>query len=448
MAAQRKSDPSKPPRPASENEESTRFDGDTHLRDSASPDRGKSQAPFGPGTQFGRYQILKELGQGEMGAVFLAHDQQLERQVALKVPSFSANPDPTLLARFYREARAAARLQHTGICPVYDVGEIEGRHYISMAFLAGTPLRNFLKGSGRQSGKPAAQVVRKIALAMHEAHSHDIIHRDLKPANVMINPRNEPVVMDFGLARELDEDEGRLTRTGAVMGTPAYMSPEQVDGHDIGSSADIYSLGVIFYELLTGELPFQGSMMSILRQIATDSPRPPVEVDADVDPILQDLCLSMLAKHPSGRPESMKAVADHLAEWLKRFPESNHAEKPSIQTASQSRPENEDVEATMVTRGHQPTDGGAVETSTIVISESSTATQGNNDDAMENQRVRWIATAAGVLAVIAVGLSVIRPQSRTVRYSLDGESWPVILERNVFPDCFNLHCLRKGLLAV
>lgn len=156
MAAHRKSDPAKPP--SREHDETTRFDGDTHHRD-ASPVPQGIQAAFGPGTHFGRYQILKEIGHGEMGAVFLAHDQQLERQVALKIPSFSSNPDPTSVARFYLEARAAARLQHTGICPVYDVGEIDGRHYISMAFLAGTPLREFLKGSSGQwkIGRPGSR---------------------------------------------------------------------------------------------------------------------------------------------------------------------------------------------------------------------------------------------------------------------------------------------------
>jgi formylglycine-generating enzyme required for sulfatase activity/serine/threonine protein kinase len=271
-----------------------------------------------PLTQFGRYRITKELGRGAMGAVYLAHDQQLDREIALKIPKFDSEMNADLLERFYREARAAAALQHPGICPVFDVGELDGQHYITMGFIKGRPLRDFTKSSKRQEGKQVARVIRKIALAMAEAHEHNVTHRDLKPANIMINQKNEPVVMDFGLARRSAEGEEQLTHTGTVIGTPAYMSPEQVEGDNahVGPAADIYSLGVIFYELLTGQLPFQGNLMSILRQISMDNPRPPVELHSDTDPTLQALCLRMLAKQASDRPESMQQVAKELSDWL------------------------------------------------------------------------------------------------------------------------------------
>jgi formylglycine-generating enzyme required for sulfatase activity/predicted Ser/Thr protein kinase len=271
-----------------------------------------------PPTEFGRYRIIKELGRGAMGAVYLAEDEQLGRKVALKIPQFDGTVTESQLIRFYREARSAGNLRHSGICPVYDVGSLDGQHYISMAFIEGRPLRDFTKSSRRQDEKSVAHIVRKIALAMAEAHQQSVIHRDLKPANVMIDTKNEPVVMDFGLARRVVEDEEKLTHTGTLIGTPAYMSPEQVDGDSskVGPSADIYSLGVILYELLTGELPFQGSLLSILKQIATKEPPSPVELHAEIDPTLGNLCLRMLAKQEKDRPDSMKAVARELSTWL------------------------------------------------------------------------------------------------------------------------------------
>ncbi len=213
----------------------------TVIEDSVSINANRRVSADAPPTKFGRYKILKELGRGAMGAVYLAQDEQLDRKVALKIPQFGGALNSGLLERFYREARAAGNLRHPGICPVYDVGEIDGQHYITMAYIEGRPLRDFSKSSKRQADKQTARVIRKIALAMAEAHDQNVIHRDLKPANIMIDTKNEPVVMDFGLARRAAEGEERLTHTGTVIGTPAYMSPEQVDGdnENVGPAADI-----------------------------------------------------------------------------------------------------------------------------------------------------------------------------------------------------------------
>lgn len=290
---------------------------ETMIEDSRSGDRARISNDA-PRTQFGRYRIVQELGRGAMGAVYLAHDELLDREVALKIPQFDAGINDDLLERFYREARAAAALQHSGICPVYDVGELDGQHYITMAFIKGRPLRDFTKSSKRQKGKQVARVIRKVAMAMSEAHDHNVVHRDLKPANIMINDKNEPVVMDFGLARRSTEGEERLTHTGTVIGTPAYMSPEQVDGDNnhVGPHSDVYSLGVIFYEMLTGQLPFQGNLMSILKQISMSEPKTPIEIHADIDPSLQAICLSMMSKKKEDRPASMSDVARDLTMWL------------------------------------------------------------------------------------------------------------------------------------
>ncbi len=196
-----------------------------------------------------------------MGSVYLAHDGQLDRSVALKVPHFTPEDGPEILDRFYREARSAATLDHPNVCPIYDVGQIDGHHYVSMAFVEGRPLADLVEADKRLSQRQAAILVRQVAMAMAEAHRRGIIHRDLKPANIMINPRHEPVIMDFGLARRSDKRDAQLTKSGAIVGTPAYMSPEQVKGDPtgIGPGCDIYSLGVVLYELLTGRLPFEGS---------------------------------------------------------------------------------------------------------------------------------------------------------------------------------------------
>ncbi len=279
--------------------------------------------------QFGRYRVVRALGKGAMGMVYLAEDSQLQRQVALKTPHFEQEPTPELLERFYREARAAANLNHPNICPVHDVGQIEGTHYISMAYIDGHPLTAFIS-SKPQPERQILIVVRKLALALAEAHEHGIVHRDLKPANIMVDRRNEPIIMDFGLARQIARDQNvRITQSGMLIGTPAYMSPEQIDGesHKVGPAADQFSLGVILYELLTGQLPFRGSLSAVIAQIITKDPTPPSQFRPDLDPRTEALCLKMLAKNPTGRFASLTAVADEIALIL-RTP----AAKPTAQT--------------------------------------------------------------------------------------------------------------------
>ena len=269
---------------------------------------------------FGRYRIEKQLGRGAMGAVYLAHDTQLDRPVALKTPTFNTTTDAEMVERFYREARAAANLRHAGICPVFDVGEIDGTHYISMAYIEGKPLSGIVNIDKPLPTRTAVSLMRKIALALDHAHGHGVIHRDLKPANIMIDRERQPLIMDFGLARQIDkQDQTRLTQNGMILGTPAYMSPEQIQGDlGAGKQSDIYSLGVILFELLTGDIPFQGTIAAIIGQVVTQDAPPPSEFRKEVDAELDAICQKMMARKIGDRYASMKELAQALTNYLRR----------------------------------------------------------------------------------------------------------------------------------
>jgi predicted Ser/Thr protein kinase len=286
------------------------------------PTAGPAAAPTAPAElpeQFGRYRIVKRLGQGGMGSVYLARDSQLDRQVALKVPLFSAADGPEVLERFIREAQAAAAIHHANICPVYDVGRIDGVPYVTMAYIEGRPLSELVQEGKPLPQRPAAALVQKLALALAEAHRHGVVHRDLKPGNVMVNRRQEPVIMDFGLARRINKEDARLTKAGQVLGTPAYMPPEQVAGDlkAMGPACDVYSLGAMLYELLTGRTPFRGPAMAVLGQILTQEPEPPSKLRPGLDPALEAICLRAMAKKPADRFASMEAMAGALGRYLK-----------------------------------------------------------------------------------------------------------------------------------
>jgi serine/threonine protein kinase len=287
--------------------------------------------------QFGRYQILSKLGQGGMGSVYLARDTQLDRRVALKVPHFTAEDGPEVLQRFHREARAAAMLHHPNLCPVYDVGQINGIHYLTMAYIEGEPLGKVLSAGGRLPLRQAAALVHRLTLALQEAHSRGIIHRDLKPSNIMVTANREPVVMDFGLALRTSQGGTRLTQSGVIVGTPAYMAPEQVAGdvQTIGPACDIYSLGVILYELVTGRLPFEGPVAAILGQILHMEPEPPSKHRPDLDSQLGSICQRAMAKKVPDRFASMGHFAVALADYLET------GERPAAEQVSAATTANE-----------------------------------------------------------------------------------------------------------
>jgi serine/threonine protein kinase len=253
-----------------------------------------------------------------MGAVYLAHDTQLGRPVALKIPFLNGPDAENARARFLREARAAAALRHPGICPIYDLGEIDGIPYLTMALINGQPLTRKVGRSNPLPVVEALTLVQAVALALQAAHDAGVIHRDLKPANILIDEHGEPIVMDFGLARRDDPVSTHLTQEGQVLGTPVYMPPEQIEGNvaAMGPACDVYSLGVVLYELLTGTVPFQGDLLALASQITLDPPQPPSLIRPEIDRRLDDLCLKALAKKPGERWPSMKAFATAVASCL------------------------------------------------------------------------------------------------------------------------------------
>jgi len=262
----------------------------------------------------GRYQIIEQIGEGAMGSVYAAMDTTLQRKVALKFPKFSTNSREALY-RFYTEARAAAAIRHPNICPIYDVGEIKCQYYISMALIEGDPLSVVAKNTGPFSEKEIARLIVRIAAALQTAHQHGVVHRDLKPANIMIDNQGEPIIMDFGLAQR-ETEEPRITKTGAVMGTPSYMSPEQVIGTNVGPPTDIYSLGVIVYELISGQVPFEGSIGKILVDILELRPPDLQKLNDQISPRFEEICSMMLSKRVSDRYASMEVVAETFQEFL------------------------------------------------------------------------------------------------------------------------------------
>ncbi len=263
------------------------------------------------GKNFGRYRIESKLGEGGMGAVYEAYDTALDRPVAIKVPRLAV---AGLAVRFVREAQAAAGLRHPNICPIFDVGEIDGTHFLTMAFVRGEPLSSRVGGRRPFDTADAVRIVRTVALAMQYAHDQGVIHRDLKPANILLDDRGEPVVMDFGLARRQAAIGPQLTLQGELLGTPAYMPPEQVAGDiaRMGPASDIYSLGVVLFELLTGRPPFFGDLLALLGQIALDPPPRPTVRRPGLPARFDAICLKALAKEPAERWKSMRAFADAL----------------------------------------------------------------------------------------------------------------------------------------
>jgi formylglycine-generating enzyme required for sulfatase activity len=291
------------------------------LTETGAPSAPASRCPRCGGPmpgRIGRYSLVEELGRGAFGTVYRAYDPQLDREVALKVLRPEALASPQAVERFQREAKAAARLFHPNIVPVHDAGSDHGRFYIASALVAGCPLARRIPAGGLDLDR-AADLTAQLADALACAHAAGVVHRDVKPGNCLVDDQGRLYLTDFGLAAWLHDDGPRMTRDGAVMGTPAYMAPEQADGQadEVGPPADLYAAGVVLYELLTGALPFEGPVPSVLYQIVHEAPTPPSRRRPGLCPALEAICLKALAKRPRERHADAAELAAALRAWLR-----------------------------------------------------------------------------------------------------------------------------------
>ncbi|MCI0606121.1 serine/threonine protein kinase [bacterium] len=277
----------------------------------------------------GRYQVLKELGRGGMGIVFQAHDKQLNEQVAIKILSPLLSNDDQALERLKREVSAARRVTHANVIRIHDIAEINGLHYVSMEYFPGTNLKEHIKRSGALSQMQAYNIASQICDGLEAAHRQGVIHRDLKTQNVIIHG-NQIKIIDFGLART-SHMEG-MTATGLIMGTPEYMAPEQVSGQKVDERADIYSLGIILYELFTGRVPFTGdSAIAVGFKQMKEDPPPPRQLNPQLSEAVERVILHALQKDPVMRYLSVSELRQDLERAVMTPLSSSAAQSHSVQ---------------------------------------------------------------------------------------------------------------------
>jgi len=358
--------------------------------------------------KLGHYKILKQLGCGGMGAVYLAQDEGLERRLALKVMLPSAASDPMSKERFLREARASAAVKHDNVVTIYQVGEDRGIPFIAMEYLAGTPLDHFLARKGRLTIPQALRVGLEAAEGLAAAHTLGMIHRDIKPANIWLEaPRGRIKILDFGIARKIIEQPGLgLTNAGTVVGTPGYMSPEQARGKQLDPRSDLFSLGVVLYQLTTGRMPFEGeSVLAVLTALAVDDPIPVRSLNPEVPPQFEALIHRMLAKRPDSRPPSALTVAAELHQI------ANGAPIPVATAVQQTVPQVIYVPIAVTSQeSFNPTEfDGLGDDATEAVSERELAPAADRSG-----KGLWIAVGGGLLfAVVAVAGTIIALEKPT-----------------------------------
>ena len=272
------------------------------------------------GQSFAHFELLEHIGEGASGTVWKARDRQLRRVVALKLPRLLTLSEAEK-ARFQREGQACAQLSHPHIVQVHQVGDVNGRLFIASTYIDGCSLRELLQRNPGISTLKAVSLVEQLAEALQHAHKRGIIHRDLKPANVLLDLANQPYITDFGLAKWIDQSVA-MTVEGHMLGTPAYMSPEQArgDAQFADQRTDVYGLGAIFYEMLTGQPPFEGDIAAVVNRVINEEPCAPRQIDAKIPGELETICVKAMQKLPAERYQSMQALADDLRRYQRGEP--------------------------------------------------------------------------------------------------------------------------------
>lgn len=283
------------------------------------PPAGLASTLLAPGTTLGRYRIDRVLGYGGMAVVYLAFDSRLGRRVAIKIPRGDLGDWYQSTERFDREARAMALVTHRNLCPIYDVDVVDGRPLLAMAFIDGEPLSSMMSRGEQFSNEQIAVMIMKLAFALERAHAARVIHRDLKPANIMIDREGEPILMDFGLARSINDVNASVTQSGTIVGTPVYMAPEHLseDPAQVGEWSDQYSLGAVLYELLAGQPIHAGSMARILARLAARQVSPkPSTLRPGVSPELEAISVKATSPNRRDRYSTVRDMANAIRNFL------------------------------------------------------------------------------------------------------------------------------------
>lgn len=282
---------------------------------------------------FGRYQVIKELGKGSMGIVYDAHDPKIDRRIALKILKEDLTTDDYFVKRFFKEAMAIGRLNHPGVVTIYDVGQTDRGIFIAMEFVEGRPLSDCIKENKFSDLIQVIDMAIQVAEALDYAHTKGVIHRDIKPANIILNHDGRPKITDFGIAHIEEASANLKTQVGEILGTPSYMSPEQALGKPLDGRSDIFSMGVILYELTTGKRPFRGeNPSSIFRSIIDHRQAPVITLDPSIPKPLSNIIEKCLRKDPRRRYQKGNELAQELARCKETIKGQQRGPQPPVVT--------------------------------------------------------------------------------------------------------------------